>query len=264
MIKSGRFNEASGVRSLPSISGDNMIITKPGNEGMDQLKEVASKFNGSFGKVKGWSRSYIAVGAQFSSNDDFKKAIIHLRKTAPKTKFAFKSTYFDNGYEYTPMDYNVGSMNESTYDGDTVNWNKISAGDVVGWTIEGMGRLPKVGDDFRVGPFIGKCTKVSGSKVYMKVESSSRELNESYESECSEVEYKGSTYLIHEGEIRAIAKGHKHLVYNGTKCLGVGKVIGREDIRNGKEITYELDNGSTISVQYRNDETVSYIYKKLK
>lgn len=70
------------------------------------------------------------------------------------------------------------NLNESTYDGDTVNWNKISAGDVVGWTIEGMGRLPKVGDDFRVGPFIGKCTKVSGSKVYMKIESDARELDE--------------------------------------------------------------------------------------
>lgn len=69
-------------------------------------------------------------------------------------------------------------LNESTYDGDTVNWNKISAGDVVGWTIEGMGRLPKVGDNFRVGPFIGKCTKVSGSKVYMKIESDARELDE--------------------------------------------------------------------------------------
>lgn len=71
-----------------------------------------------------------------------------------------------------------GRLNESTYDGDTVNWNKISAGDIVGWTIEGMGRLPKVGDDFRVGPFIGKCTKVSGSKVYMKIESDARELSE--------------------------------------------------------------------------------------
>lgn len=74
-----------------------------------------------------------------------------------------------------------GRINESTYDGDTVNWNKISAGDIVGQTIEGMGRLPKVGDNFRVGPFIGKCTKVSGSKVYMKIESNAREseMNES-------------------------------------------------------------------------------------
>lgn len=101
-----------------------------------------------------------------------------------------------------------GRINESTYDGDTVNWNKISAGDIVGWTIEGMGRLPKVGDNFRVGPFIGKCTKVSGSKVYMKIESNAREseMNES----------KGNPKL---GKKVKQLKGWK--IYQGTDSEGM-------------------------------------------
>lgn len=83
--------------------------------------------------------------------------------------------------EYRTKYANKLGMNESVYDGDTANWNKISIGDVARWTTKGMGRLPKVGDSFRVGPFIGKCTKISGSKVYMKVESNAREsdVNES-------------------------------------------------------------------------------------
>lgn len=77
---------------------------------------------------------------------------------------------------------NIGnSMTESTHDGDSVSWNRIKVGDIVGWTIEGMGKLPKVGSTFRVGPFTGTCTKSTDGKVFMKIEGDSRsaDLNES-------------------------------------------------------------------------------------
>lgn len=113
----------------------------------------------------------------YRNNYDSKAYQIYIDMINRKAKSWSTPTYDEYRTKYA----NKLGMNESVYDGDTANWNKISIGDVARWTTKGMGRLPKVGDSFRVGPFIGKCTKISGSKVYMKVESNAREsdVNES-------------------------------------------------------------------------------------
>lgn len=134
------------------------------------------------------------------------------------------------------------SINESTYDGDTVNWNKISAGDVVGWTIEGMGKLPKVGDDFRVGPFIGKCTKVSGSKVYMKIESDSRELNES-------VYYVSGSTPTGEGDSNVDASGK---ITDPAKAIEQWFKLGAKH-RSGTAITAKKKADAIVLVTWANE-----------
>lgn len=115
---------------------------------------------------------------QYRNNYDSKAFQMYIDMINRKAESWSTPTYDEYRTQYANKLVESTGMNESAYDGDTVNWNKLSVGDVVGWTIEGMGKLPKVGDNFRVGPFIGKCTKVSGSKVYMKIESNSREMNE--------------------------------------------------------------------------------------
>lgn len=115
---------------------------------------------------------------QYRNNYDSKAFQMYIDMINRKAESWSTPTYDEYRTQYANKLVESTNMNESAYDGDTVNWNKLSVGDVVGWTIEGMGKLPRVGDSFRVGPFIGKCTKVSGSKVYMKIESNSREMNE--------------------------------------------------------------------------------------
>lgn len=70
--------------------------------------------------------------------------------------------------------YDLVTMTESTFNGDRLrSYNQVKIGDTVSWTLEGMGRLPKIGSEFRVGPMIGICTKVSDNKAWMKVTSNS-------------------------------------------------------------------------------------------
>ena len=73
----------------------------------------------------------------------------------------------------------IRSMNETMYDSTApnFNFNRIKVGDKIIWNIEGVGRLPKVGDQFRVGPFVGTCTKSASNQVVMQVEGDSRSDN---------------------------------------------------------------------------------------